>query len=84
MPCDRDDDVNLLDLAVPPLPPMYCLGRCGKKLWDPKSRQLGYGRDCAEKLGIIAPSSPGFSRRDGGDCEGQGDLLDDAEDPAND
>jgi len=70
--------VNLLDLTVPPLPPMYCLGNCGKRLWDPKSRELGYGPDCAEKLGIVIPSSPRFSRREGGDCEGQTSLLEDS------
>ncbi|MEV4111418.1 hypothetical protein [Nonomuraea sp. NPDC049695] len=31
--------------------------------------------ECAAKLGIVAPSPPRFSRRDGGDCEGQTDLL---------
>lgn len=67
--------MNLLDLTVPPLPVMYCLGRCGKRLWDPESRALGYGPDCAERLGIITPSSPRFSRRAGGDCPGQTDLL---------
>lgn len=69
--------MTLLDLAVPPLPPMYCLGRCGKKLWDPKSRKLGYGPECAAKLGIIVPTSPRIARRDGGDCEGQTSLLED-------
>ncbi|MFI7125967.1 DUF6011 domain-containing protein [Nonomuraea sp. NPDC050153] len=54
---------------------MLCLGGSGRLLWDPKSRALGYGPDCAEKLGIIHPSSPRFSRRDGGDCPGQVDLL---------
>lgn len=67
--------MNLLDLSVPPLSPMYCLAGCGKRLTDPRSRELGYGPDCAEKLGITAPSSPRIARRDGGDCEGQGDLL---------
>ncbi|WP_226900501.1 DUF6011 domain-containing protein [Nonomuraea phyllanthi] len=67
--------LTLLDLEAPPLPPMYCLARCGKLLWDPKSRELGYGPECAAKLGIITPHSPRFSRRDGGDCEGQGDLF---------
>lgn len=67
--------VNLLDLATPPLPPMPCLGGCGRLLWDPKSRKRGYGPDCAERLGIIEPPGPRFSRRDGGDCEGQTDLL---------
>lgn len=65
----------LLDLDVPPLSPMYCLGGCGKLLWAPESRELGYGRECAEKLGVIAPTSPRFSRRDGGSCDGQQDLL---------
>jgi hypothetical protein len=68
--------VNRLDLDVPPLPPMYCLGGCGHHLWDAKSRELGYGPECAAKLGIIIPSSPRISRRDGGDCEGQQDLTD--------
>ena len=67
----------LLDLAAPPLPPMYCLGGCGHLLWDPKYRELGYGRDCAERLGIIVPTAPRFSRRDGGDCEGQTSLIED-------
>jgi hypothetical protein len=67
--------VTLLDLHVPPLPRMYCLGGCGKLLWDPKYRSLGYGRECAERLGIITPASPRISRRDGGDCDGQQDLL---------
>lgn len=70
--------MNLLDLAVPSLPPMYCLGGCGKLLWDPKSRKRRYGQECAKELGIIDPSSPRFSRRDGGDCDGQTDLLEDA------
>jgi hypothetical protein len=68
----------LLDLDVPPLPPMYCLGGCGKLLWDPKFRKLRYGRECAERLGIIVPSLPRISRRDGGDCDGQTDLLEEA------
>ncbi|MEO3869354.1 DUF6011 domain-containing protein [Nonomuraea sp. B12E4] len=55
---------------------MLCLGGCGRYLWDPRSRERGYGPDCAAKLGIVVPSSPRFSRRDGGDCEGQGDLTD--------
>ena len=67
--------MDLLDLDVPPLPPMYCLGGCGKLLWHPDSRELGYGRECAERLGITTSSSPRFSRRDGGDCDGQTDLL---------
>ncbi len=67
----------LLDLDVPPLSPMLCLGGCGKFLWDPKYRELGYGRDCAERLGIIVPTAPRFSRRDGGDCEGQTSLIED-------
>lgn len=68
--------MNLLDLDAPPLPPMYCLGGCGRLLWDSESRKRRYGRDCAEKLGIIAPASPRFSRRDGGECDGQEDLTD--------
>lgn len=68
--------VNLLDLTVPPLSRMYCLGECGKLLWHPDSRELGYGRECAERLGITGPGSPRFSRRDGGDCDGQQDLTD--------
>ena len=67
--------MNLLDLDVPPLPPMYCLGGCGHLLWDLKARELGYGRECAERLGITRPLSPRIRRRDGGDCDGQGDLL---------
>lgn len=67
--------MNLLDLTVPPLSPMLCLGGCGKHLWHPESRALGYGRECAERLGITGPGTPRFSRRDGGDCEGQADLL---------
>lgn len=69
--------MNLLDLKVPPLPPMLCLGGCGKLLWDPKARKLRYGRDCAEKLGIAVPPSPHASRRPGGYCEGQTNLLED-------
>ncbi|MEU6725525.1 DUF6011 domain-containing protein [Nonomuraea wenchangensis] len=57
---------------------MKCRGRCGKRLTDPESRKLGYGPDCAERLGIIVPSSPRFARRDGGDCDGQTDLLEGA------
>lgn len=69
--------MNLLDVPVPPLPRMLCLGGCGKYLWDPKSRELGYGPDCAEKLGIIPPPSPHFTKKAGGDCEGQIDLFED-------
>ncbi|MET8985868.1 DUF6221 family protein [Nonomuraea wenchangensis] len=67
--------MDLLALDAQPLPVMKCRGRCGKRLTDPVSRRLGYGPDCAERLGIITPSSPRFSRREGGDCEGQTDLL---------
>jgi hypothetical protein len=67
--------VSLLDLDAPPLPPMYCLANCGKLLWDPESRKRGYGPDCAERLGLIGPPSPRISRRDGGDCDGQTNLL---------
>ncbi len=67
--------VKLLDLSVPPLPRMLCLGGCGKYLWDPKSRKRRYGDECAKRLGIVDPSLPRFSRRDGGDCAGQTDLT---------
>ncbi|SET50065.1 DUF6011 domain-containing protein [Nonomuraea wenchangensis] len=70
--------MDLLDLDAPPLPVMKCRAGCGKKLWDPESRRLGYGPDCAERLGITTPSSPRFSKRDGGDCDGQTDLLEGA------
>ncbi|WP_425437464.1 DUF6011 domain-containing protein [Nonomuraea indica] len=60
---------------------MYCLGGCGRLLWDPKSRKRRYGRECAEKLGIIDPGLPRFSRRDGGDCDGQTDLFGDDQQP---
>jgi hypothetical protein len=66
--------VNLLDLDAPPLPLIQC-GACRQPLWKKESRELGFGMDCAEKLGIIIPSSPRFSKRDGGDCPGQGNLL---------
>jgi hypothetical protein len=66
--------VNLLDLDLPRLPLIRC-GACGQLLWKRESRDLGFGLDCAEKLGIIAPSSPRIARRDGGDCDGQTDLL---------
>lgn len=69
--------MTLLDLDTSPLSPMYCLGNCGKLLWDPKSRKLGYGRDCAEKLGIIPPAPPHFTKKAGGDCEGQTSLIED-------
>lgn len=71
--------MNLLNLYAPlfpdPLPPMLCLGGCGRFLTAPESRARGYGPECAEKLGIIDPPCPRFSRRDGGDCPGQGNLL---------
>ncbi|MEV0231612.1 DUF6011 domain-containing protein [Nonomuraea sp. NPDC050786] len=54
---------------------MYCLGGCGRLLRDPKSRKRRYGPECAEKLGLMDPPAPRFARRDGGDCEGRGDLL---------
>ena len=66
--------MNLLDLDVPRLT-LICCGACGQPLWKRESRQLGFGLDCAEKLGIIVPSQPRFSRRDGGDCQGQTNLL---------
>jgi hypothetical protein len=73
--------VNLLNLDAPliprSLPPMLCLGNCGRLLTASESRQRGYGPECAEKLGIVTPPQPRFSRRDGGDCEGQVDLFDD-------
>ncbi|MEV6036014.1 DUF6011 domain-containing protein [Nonomuraea sp. NPDC052116] len=60
---------------------MLCLGGCGRHLTAPESRRRGFGPECAEKLGIIPPSSPRFRRRDGGDCDGQGDLLAEQETP---
>ncbi|MEV0994634.1 DUF6011 domain-containing protein [Nonomuraea sp. NPDC050202] len=54
---------------------MLCLGNCGRLLTAPESRQRGYGPECAEKLGIVTPRPSRFSRRDGGDCDGQTDLL---------
>mgnify|MGYP001605450991 CR=1 FL=1 len=63
--------VTLLDL---PLALVLCED-CGKPLWDPKSRKRRRGRDCAEKAGLLEPASPRISRRDGGDCDGQQDLL---------
>ena len=70
--------MNLLDLTAPPLPAMYCLGNCGKLLWDPRSRKRRYGPECAAKLGIVDPAPSRFSWRDGGDCPGQTDLLEEA------
>jgi hypothetical protein len=69
---------TVLDLTAPPLPPVYCLGGCGRLLTASESRARGYGPECAEKLGIPAPQPSRFSRRDGGDCPGQADLLEEA------
>ncbi|MFB4265334.1 DUF6011 domain-containing protein [Nonomuraea sp. GTA35] len=69
--------MNLLDLAVPPLPLIQC-GACRQPLWKKESRELGFGLDCAEKLGIIVPRQPRFSRRDGGHCDGQANLWEEA------
>ena len=66
--------MNLLDLDLP-RPALILCGACGQPLWKRESRELGFGLDCAEKLGIIIPSSSRFSRRGGGDCDGQTDLL---------
>ncbi|WP_433520121.1 DUF6011 domain-containing protein (plasmid) [Nonomuraea sp. CA-143628] len=66
--------MNLLNLDVSHLTLIRC-GACRQPLWKRESRDLGFGLDCAEKLGIIPPSPPRFSRRDGGDCQGQTDLL---------
>ena len=67
--------MNLLDLDAPPLSPMLCLGNCGRYLTAPDSRRRGFGPECAEKLGIVTPPRSRFSKRDGGDCDGQTDLL---------
>lgn len=63
--------MTLLDV---PVALVFCLG-CGRLLWDPKSRKRRRGKECAEKAGLLEPASPRFSRRDGGDCDGQQDLL---------
>lgn len=67
--------MTLLDL---PLTLVHCLG-CGRLLWDPKSRKRKRGRECAEKAGLVEPASPRIRRRDGGDCDGQTDLLQEEE-----
>ena len=67
--------MTLLD--IPPTL-VHCLG-CGRLLWDPKSRKRRRGKECAEKAGLLDPPDPRFSRRDGGDCPGQTELLEEAQ-----
>ena len=31
-------------------------GRCGRRLKNPVFREIGYGKTCAAKLGIVVPS----------------------------
>ena len=31
-------------------------GRCGRRLKNPVFREIGYGRTCAAKLGIVIPT----------------------------
>lgn len=51
---------------------------CGRKIWDPVSLHHGIGPDCRRKLGIVPPARVRLARtKPGGDCEGQGDLLED-------
>lgn len=69
--------MTLLDLDVP-LPHIVLCDDCHHPLWTPKSRELKLGPECAKKRGIIGPASPRISRRDGGDCDGQTDLLEEA------
>lgn len=40
---------------MPPAIRRKCLGRCGNWLTTPESIALGYGRVCAERLGITGP-----------------------------
>lgn len=39
-----------------------CLGNCGRWLTSPEAIALGYGRVCAERLGIT-PARPARTRR---------------------
>lgn len=32
-------------------------GRCGRRLKNPLFREIGYGRTCAAKLGIVIPTN---------------------------
>ena len=49
---------------------------CRRKLEDPVSLAYGIGPDCRKRLGIAPRARVRLARtRPGGDCEGQGDLL---------
>ncbi|MFD9949853.1 DUF6011 domain-containing protein [Nonomuraea sp. NPDC059022] len=71
--------MTLLDLDPAVVGETPTTGRCRccrHKLADPVSLAYGIGPDCRERLGITRRRRLRLSRvRPGGDCPGQGDLL---------
>lgn len=72
--------MSLLDLGDDPVPDGLVRGRCRicrHRLKDPVSREIGIGPECRKALNPT-PRRHGVRLariRDGGDCEGQEDLL---------
>ncbi len=66
------------DEEAPDVPVRGRCRECRRPLYDPRWIALGWGEDCAKKLGLLPASSPRVRLggvRAGGDVEGQEDLL---------
>lgn len=70
--------MNLLHLAAPIVGESPTVGFCvcGRKIWDPVSLLYEMGSGCRKKHGITGRQRVRLARTwPGGDCNGQGDLL---------
>lgn len=70
------------DEEAPDVPVRGRCRECHRPLYDPRWIALGWGEDCATKLGLLPASSPRVRLggvRAGGDVAGQGNLLDEGE-----